>query len=127
MDLAILSSRIFTADARRPWAQALHVAGNTITCVGRNDDVRPHIGNRTEVLELPGRLITPGIVDAHTHFISLGLSYQWVDLNNLESLQACRDKIRQAADILGNGLSGGHGIFTGEVASGTGLESQQMA
>jgi predicted amidohydrolase YtcJ len=98
MDLAILSSRIFTADPRRPWAQALHVSGNTVTCVGSNDEVRPHIGNRTEVLELPGRLITPGMVDAHTHFISLGMSFQRVDLNNLDSLQACREKIRQAAE-----------------------------
>jgi predicted amidohydrolase YtcJ len=52
--------------------------------------------SQAEILELPGRLITPGFVDAHTHFLTYGLNLQWVDLRDETSLASCRRKIRAA-------------------------------
>ena len=42
--------------------------------------------------------ILPGFVDAHTHFLSTGLAFQWINLKNLPSLEACRERIRLAIE-----------------------------
>ena len=97
MDLTILSSRIFTGDASCPWAEAVCIQDNRIVAVGTNEEVKNQSRADAEIRELPGRLITPGFADAHTHFITLGFSLQWVDLRNVASLEACRQRIQQAA------------------------------
>jgi predicted amidohydrolase YtcJ len=96
MDIAILSARIITGNPEQPWAEALGIVGNRIVMVGSNETVKAHITDKTEVIDMPGRLITPGLVDAHLHFLNFGMSLKWVNLRNLPSLDACREKIRQA-------------------------------
>ena len=96
MDLTILSSHIFTGDPSRPWAEAICIQDHRVAAIGSNAEVNQATGKTAEILELPGRLITPGFVDAHTHFLTYGLTLQWVDLRNETSLEACRQKIAQA-------------------------------
>lgn len=96
MDIAILSSKIYTGNPGLPWAEALGIDGNRIAVVGTNDEVRKRISSRTQVFELPDRLITPGLVDAHCHFLNFGMTLKWVNLRNLPSLSACREKIGAA-------------------------------
>jgi predicted amidohydrolase YtcJ len=60
--------RIFTADPQRPWAEALAFQGNNVIAVGSEATVLP-LANRpgTRVIDLGGRLVVPGINDAHVH------------------------------------------------------------
>ncbi len=96
MDLAILSACIFTGNAKQPWAGALAIRDNKITLVGTDGQVKKACRRGTEILELKGRLVTPGFVDGHTHFVNFGLTLQRVDLRNLPSLTACRKRIRDS-------------------------------
>ncbi len=66
-DLVLLHGRIHTQDAGRSIAQALAVRGNTIIAVGTDESVSPYIGARTRALDLRGRVVLPGIIDAHVH------------------------------------------------------------
>ena len=97
MDFALLSTRIFTGNPAMPWAEALKIADERITHVGTNEEVKKACGKGTEILELPGRLVTPGLVDAHCHFVSLGRSFHMIDLRNLTSLAEARRIIQEAA------------------------------
>ena len=97
MDLAILSSRIFTGNPRQPWAEALGIKGDKIAVVGTNAQVKKACRRKTQIFELKGQLVAPGFVDAHTHFVNFGLTLQRIDLMNLPSLTACRERIRRAA------------------------------
>lgn len=96
MDIAILSATVLTGNPNRPRVEALGIANNRIVIVGSNEAVKERITDNTQVFEMPGRLITPGLVDAHLHFLSFGMSLKWVNLRNLPSLEACREKIREA-------------------------------
>jgi len=96
MDFAIFSTRIFTGNPAQPWAEALKVTSGRITRVGSNADVKKDLGKNTEMLELPGRMVTPGLVDAHCHFVSLGRSFQMVNLRNASSLAEVRERIQKA-------------------------------
>ncbi len=96
MATAILSTRVFTGDPARPSAEALGVAGDRVVAVGSNDEVKAACGRGAQVVELPGRLVMPGIVDAHLHFVSFGLSLQRLDLRDLPSIEACRQRVKEA-------------------------------
>ncbi|HEY4970384.1 MAG TPA: amidohydrolase family protein, partial [Steroidobacteraceae bacterium] len=66
-DLVLLHGRIHTEDPRRSVAEALAVRGNTIVAVGTDRDIGARIGPHTRTLDLRGRVVLPGIIDAHTH------------------------------------------------------------
>lgn len=66
-DLVLLHGQIHTEDAGRTVAQALAVRGNTIVAVGSDQAMSARIGPNTRTVELAGRVVLPGIIDAHTH------------------------------------------------------------
>jgi predicted amidohydrolase YtcJ len=66
-DLVLLHGKIHTEDPRRTVAQALAVRGNSIVAVGTDQAVRARIGPKTRTVNLMGRVVLPGIIDAHTH------------------------------------------------------------
>jgi predicted amidohydrolase YtcJ len=66
-DLVLVNGRVFTADARTPWAEAIAIRGDRIVDVGANDPVRQRAGAAARVLDVGGRVVIPGINDAHLH------------------------------------------------------------
>ncbi len=66
-ELVLRGGVIHTVSAALPQAQAIAIDGKNITYVGTDDVVQAYIGEQTEVVELEGRLVLPGIVDAHVH------------------------------------------------------------
>lgn len=66
-DLVLLHGKIHTQDAHRRIAQGLAVRGNTIVAVGTDEELAALTGPRTRTIELGGRVVLPGIIDAHTH------------------------------------------------------------
>ncbi|MFF5436525.1 amidohydrolase [Streptomyces achromogenes] len=74
-DLVVRNAKIHTADPRRPHAEAIAVRDGVITVVGDDNDVAPHIGTATKVVDACGRRVVPGLNDAHLHVIRGGLNY----------------------------------------------------
>src|SRR5579863_10178545 len=66
-DLVLLHGKIHTEDASRSIAQALAVRGNSIVAVGSDEAVSALVGSNTRKVDLGGRVVLPGIIDAHTH------------------------------------------------------------
>ena len=66
-DLILAGGRIFTSDAAHPWAGAVAVAGDRIVAVGPDAEIRALASSATRVIELRGRVVIPGINDAHLH------------------------------------------------------------
>ncbi len=66
-DLVLVHGRIHTEDAARSVVQALAVRGNTIVAVGTDREVGAFAGPGTRSVDLAGRVVLPGIIDAHTH------------------------------------------------------------
>jgi predicted amidohydrolase YtcJ len=65
--LALIHGRIHTQDVRRSIAQAMALNGDVIIAVGSDQDVSRLIGPGTRTVDLDGRVVIPGIIDAHTH------------------------------------------------------------
>jgi predicted amidohydrolase YtcJ len=66
-DLVLLHGRIHTEDVQRSIAQAIAVRGNSIVAVGTDQQVAALAGPHTRSVDLQGRVVLPGIIDAHTH------------------------------------------------------------
>jgi predicted amidohydrolase YtcJ len=69
--LAIVNARVFTADPRRPRAEAVAVAGDRILLVGSNDEIRALSKPSTSVIDAHGHTVLPGLIDAHFHILNL--------------------------------------------------------
>ena len=84
-DLVLVNGKIATMADGAPTAEALAVKGDRIVAVGDEGEVRSMIGKETEVIDLEGRLATPGLIESHAHFLSLGHALMRIDLTTAES------------------------------------------
>ncbi len=80
-DFVFHNGRVYTVAGPSPWAEAVAVKGNTITHVGDDTGAMAQAGPNTRVIDLGGRLLMPGFVEAHTHpfmgaFLTSGLDLQ---------------------------------------------------
>ena len=64
--VVFLNGKVFTGDAARSWARAVAVEDGTIAAVGQESDVSAFLAG-ADVIDLEGRLVTPGFTDAHVH------------------------------------------------------------
>ena len=67
-DLALINGTVITVDRDDSIAQAVAIAGGKIAAVGTNDHIKAHVGPATQVIDLGGRTVTPGLIDTHVHF-----------------------------------------------------------
>lgn len=82
-DLLLTNGRVFTADSARPWAEAVAILGGTIAAVGSAAEVEGLAGPGTEVIDVEGRVVVPGLNDAHVH-VGAWPAGTWLDLGGEE-------------------------------------------
>ena len=109
-DLVLTNGRIVTLDPAKPEAQALAVRGDRIEAVGTVKEITAFIGPATRIVDLGGKLATPGWIDAHLHFPRLGESKLSLDLTKARSwddivalVAAAAKKARPGEPIIGRG------------------------
>src|SRR5258708_21181533 len=66
-DLILANGRVLTADARDSQAQAVAVKFGRILAVGASRDMLELRGSKTEIIDLKGRTVIPGLTDPHVH------------------------------------------------------------
>jgi predicted amidohydrolase YtcJ len=64
----LINGAVLTVDARDSVAEALAIAGGRIAAVGSTAQVKALAGPATQVIDLAGRAVTPGLIDSHIHF-----------------------------------------------------------
>ena len=68
-DLILLHSKIFTSDAAQPYVEALAIRGERIVATGTSEKIGALAGPQTKRIDLGGRVVIPGINDAHHHCV----------------------------------------------------------
>ena len=72
-DLVFVNGPVFTAGPARSFARAIALTGDRVSAVGDERTVGESVGKGTRVVDLAGRMLTPGFQDAHCHPGSSGL------------------------------------------------------
>ncbi len=68
--LAFVGGRVLTMNPNQPTAEAVAVQGGSIVAVGSEPDIAVFINEDTQVIDLAGRTLLPGFVDAHVHYFA---------------------------------------------------------
>lgn len=101
--LAVVNARIWTADPRHPWADALAVAGDRIVAVGHSAEVKKMAGASTRMIDAHGMMVVPGFIDSHVHFIDGGLGLASVQLRDAATPAEFIQRIKAYAATLPKG------------------------
>ncbi len=74
-DLILMNGRIATQDERRSFVHAVAIQNGCFAAAGSNEEVMTLRGSNTQVIDLGGRTVIPGLNDSHMHPIRGGLNY----------------------------------------------------
>jgi hypothetical protein len=95
-DLVFVNARVWTADPATPHAEAIAVEGDRIVAVGSNAVVRALAGADTRIVDLGGRRVVPGFIDAHWHLPAR----RSIRLDNAGSVAAIQQRLLESAKSL---------------------------
>jgi len=123
IDLALVGAAVRTLDPDRPSATALAVSDGVIVAVGEDAEIRELAGASTEVLDLDGAAVVPGLIDSHLHPFLGAEGARGADLMGVTSLDEVRRRVAQERArcapgewVLGFGLD--YNAFTESGTSG---------
>lgn len=103
-DLVLTNGVIYTVNPDQPFASALAVTGKTITAALENaEEAEKYIGDETQVIDLEGQFVTPGIIDGHVHFNRAGALINDANLMTVSDEEGLRKEISRVVDILDEG------------------------
>jgi len=99
-DLILHNGSIYTVSPKQPWAEAVAIKGTRILAVGTSQEMLALKGDATSVEDLQGRLVLPGFIDAHTHFLNGGFALSSIQLRDAHSKAEFIARIAQKAQEL---------------------------
>jgi predicted amidohydrolase YtcJ len=98
-DLVLLNGRVTTGIAGDP--EAVAIGGGRILATGPDRAVRPLVGPGTQVLDLNGSRVIPGLIDSHIHVVRAGLTWtERLDWSGTTSLTDALASITAAAETV---------------------------
>jgi predicted amidohydrolase YtcJ len=97
--LLYMNGNIITMDAAQPRAQAMAIdeASGRILAVGSNDEVRRSGGLHASIVDLRGRTVLPGFIDAHIHLLGAAHRAHYIDAATCQSEDEVAELVRQRA------------------------------
>ncbi len=104
-DLIFTGGRVHTVNRSNDIVEAVAVGDGRILAVGSDAEIRPLAGSSTRVVELRGRSLLPGFIDAHCHFPGVGSAMAAIDCKapGMGSIRALQEAVRERAAALPKG------------------------
>ncbi len=97
-DIILHNANIFTSNRYQPKAQAIAITNGTVSAVGKDVDILYLAGANTIKINLGGKTVTPGFIDAHSHPAYSGRAHlRNVDCD-LRSIKAIKNAIKKKVD-----------------------------
>ncbi|HML37512.1 MAG TPA: amidohydrolase family protein, partial [Bacillota bacterium] len=104
-DLVFRNGPVLTVNSKNEIAEAAAVKENKIIFVGREEDVKKYIGEKTTVIDLKGRSLIPGFIESHLHTAVMGANSLAIDCRSpgVSSIEDIKNKIREVAKVTPKG------------------------
>jgi predicted amidohydrolase YtcJ len=95
-DVILYNGNFWTVNPHQPRAQAVAISNNRFLAIGSNDEILPLAAGNAKKVDLGGKTVLPGFIDAHSHPAEAGLSHLRMvdcDLRSIaEILRALRER-----------------------------------
>ena len=110
-DLIYHNAQIHTVNDEMPLAQAIAIEDDRIVAIGDSADLLKLRDTQTQVIDLQGQTVLPGLIDAHGHLAGLGgLEVGMIDLSGTTSYEEIVEIVRaRAAELPAGSWLIGHG------------------
>jgi predicted amidohydrolase YtcJ len=109
-DIILINGKVYTENASQSWAQAVAIRGEKIIAVGDDARIEKLRGPATKVIDAGGKLVLPGFVDCHIHFLEGSISLGQANLEGAKNPAEIQYILREYANkhpgsgwILGGG------------------------
>jgi hypothetical protein len=99
-DLALIKGKIATMNKNDSIVEAVACKSEKIIKVGTTEEIKSYICKHTLVIDLEGKLVTPGFIDSHNHFSWTGKDVRLVNLRHVHSIDALIEELRKRAETL---------------------------
>jgi predicted amidohydrolase YtcJ len=94
--LVITNGNIYTLNTGHPRAEAMAIRGDKIFALGTTKEIRPFIQDGYKEMDLGGKTVLPGFIDAHCHALSFGMNLKtWLGVFDTESIEEMKEKVAQ--------------------------------
>lgn len=105
------NGKVITVDSSNSIKEAFAIKGDKFLAVGANREMRALAGPQTQLVDLRGRAVMPGLMDNHHHSYHAALASRGIDLREVTSLAGLLERIRQvaAATPAGKAIYGAYG------------------
>lgn len=105
----LYNAKIFTADDKQPYAEAVAIKGNKIIAVGNFSVVKNAVSKNAVLVNMQGQTILPGFVDSHNHAVEGGEGLMRANVDDsvetIEQLETYAEKVKQDGfGMIGNFL-----------------------
>ena len=93
--LLIYGGSIYTVDSSQPMVEAVATKDNIILFAGSLAEAEQYKNDQTQLIDLEGKTMTPGLIEGHGHFMGLGYNELNLDLMNTTSYQEIVDAVAE--------------------------------
>ena len=97
-DIVFTNGKVYTVNAKQPWAEAVAIKGNKIVYVGDTAGAKSYLGEDTDNIDLAGKMLLPGFVSGHDHLTASNWTKAGVDLFSARSKSDYLRMIKEYAD-----------------------------
>jgi len=94
-DFVFRNGKVYTINPQQPWAEAIAIKDKKIVFVGATQNAGKWIGAPTQVIDLKGRMLMPGFIDGHNHFVTGAIFKRGLDLNGCTSTAQIVARLRE--------------------------------
>jgi len=95
-DLVFTNGIVYTVDEANPTSEAVAVKNGLILAVGTTAEISEYIGDQTEVIDLQGKTMTPGLIESHAHLMGIGYNKLELDLMYVKTYDELVEKVAEA-------------------------------
>lgn len=81
----LVTGRVWTGNAHRPWVEAVAVRDGRIIAVGTRDQLSQYRNEKTKLIDAGDGMVVPGLFDSHIHLIDGGLQLASVQLRDAKT------------------------------------------
>jgi predicted amidohydrolase YtcJ len=93
--LLIYGGTIYTVDSTQATVEAVATKGDKILFAGSLEEAEQYKTDQTQLMDLEGKTMTPGLIEGHGHFMGLGYNELDLDLMNTTSYQQIADAVAE--------------------------------
>ncbi|MCA1055782.1 amidohydrolase [Rossellomorea aquimaris] len=101
--MLFMNGEVVTVDSEFSVSEAVAIDGNKIIAVGTNEEILPLANERTQIVNLEGRSMLPGFIDAHAHLELYGTNKLGVNGKEVSSIMELISKLKEKADVTPEG------------------------